>query len=179
MFPELETKRLRLREITLDDAQAIYRCFSHPDVTRYYGQEAFTELAQAEQLVDFWKGSRSENRGMRFGIEIKGRHGLIGTVGYNAWSPRHKRAEIGYELHPDHWRQGYAREAVSAVLSFGFRDLGFVRVGAVVFARNEASQALLQGLGFEREGMLRSYMVQDGVSYDTYLYSLLRADAAV
>ncbi|CAM3753212.1 MULTISPECIES: GNAT family N-acetyltransferase [Paenibacillus] len=173
MFPIIETERLRLREIRLDDAQAIFCCFSHEDVTRYYGQEAFTAIEQAEQLIDLFAKNRLERRGIRWGIELKDKKGLLGTIGFNAWAPKHKRAEIGYELHPDYWRQGYAREAASAVLSFGFQELGLDRVGAVVFIDNDASHALLNRLGFEKEGLLRKYIHQNGKSYDTYIYSLI------
>ncbi|ANY71724.1 GNAT family N-acetyltransferase [Paenibacillus ihbetae] len=173
MFPILETERLHLREITPDDAPAIFRCFSDQEVTRYYGQEAFTTLEQAEQLIDLFAKNRLERRGIRWGIELKDRKGLVGTIGFNAWAPKHKRAEIGYELHPDYWRQGYAREAASAVLSFGFQQLGLDRVGAVVFIDNKASHALLIRLGFEMEGVLRKYIHQNGKSYDTNVYSLI------
>lgn len=173
MFPILETERLRLREIMPDDAKAIFRCFSDEEVTRYYGQGAFTTLEQAEQLIDLFAKNRLERRGIRWGIELKDRKGLVGTIGFNAWAPKHKRAEIGYELHPDYWRQGYAREAASAVLTFGFQELGLDRVGAVVFIDNEASHALLNRLGFEKEGLLRKYIHQNGKSYDTYVYSLI------
>lgn len=173
MFPILETERLHLREITPDDAPAIFRRFSDQEVTRYYGQEAFTTLEQAEQLIDLFAKNRLERRGIRWGIELKDRKGLVGTIGFNAWAPKHKRAEIGYELHPDYWRQGYAREAASAVLSFGFQQLGLDRVGAVVFIDNKASHALLIRLGFEMEGVLRKYIHQNGKSYDTNVYSLI------
>ncbi|GAE05308.1 acetyltransferase, GNAT family [Paenibacillus sp. JCM 10914] len=99
---------------------------------------------------------------------------MIGTIGFNAWSPKHKRAEIGYELHPSYWHQGYAREAASAVIAHGFEELGLTRIGAIVFLENESSHALLTTLGFTSEGVLRQYMVQNGVSFDTRVYSLLK-----
>lgn len=55
MFPLLETKRLVLREITKEDAAAIYANFSNPKVTQYYGQETMIHMEQAEQLVDFFQ----------------------------------------------------------------------------------------------------------------------------
>lgn len=101
---------------------------------------------------------------------------MIGTVGFNAWSPKHKRAEIGYELHPEYWRKGYATEAVSEVISYGFKELDLTRIGAIVFIENKASNELLTKLGFQKEGVLRNYMYQNGVPYDTYVYSLLRTE---
>ncbi|THE14087.1 N-acetyltransferase [Bacillus timonensis] len=174
MFPTLETERLRLREIVHIDAQGIFDCFSNHEVTRYYGQDPITELKQAEQFVEFFANSYKEKRGIRWGIELKEREGLIGTIGFNAWSPKHKRAEIGYELHPQYWRKGYVSEAASEVIRYGFNELGLTRIGAVVFLENEASNDLLAKLGFEKEGVLRNYMYQNGIPHDTNVYSLLK-----
>ncbi|EZP76902.1 N-acetyltransferase [Parageobacillus genomosp. 1] len=175
MFPILETERLLLREIVKEDAQGIFDCFSNSDVTRYYGLDPLTSIEQAEELVESFAKNYKEKRGIRWGIEIKGKKGIIGTIGFNAWSPKHKRAEIGYELHPKYWRKGYATEAVSAVISYGFKELDLTRIGAVVFLENKASNELLTKLGFQKEGVLRSYMYQNGVPYDTNVYSLLKS----
>ncbi|MEH7383030.1 GNAT family protein [Bacillus sp. JJ1533] len=174
MFPILETERLRLREIVHSDAQEIFNCFSNHDVTRFYGQEPLTELKQAEQFVEFVAKNYKEKRGIRWGIELNEGEGLIGTIGFNAWSPKHKRAEIGYELYPSYWQKGYATEAASRVISYGFNELGLTRIGAVVFLENKASNDLIKKLGFEHEGILRGYMYQNGVAYDTNVYSLLK-----
>jgi ribosomal-protein-alanine N-acetyltransferase len=174
MFPKLETERLQLREVVKEDAQCIFNCFSNNDVTRYYGQDTLTSMEQANELVEFFTKSFQENRGIRWGIEIKGNKGIIGTIGFNAWSSKHKRAEIGYELHPEYWGKGYATEAVSKVISYGFRELELTRIGAVVFIENMASNKLLTKLGFEKEGILRNYMYQNGIPYDTNIYSLLK-----
>ncbi|MGE7824350.1 GNAT family N-acetyltransferase [Paenibacillus sp. NPDC093718] len=174
MFPILETKRLRLREIQHLDAGAIYSCFSNDEVTRYYGQDTLTTLEQALQFVELFANNYKEKRGIRWGIERKDAQGLIGTIGYNVWSPRHTRAEIGYELHPEFWGQGYASEAAAAVIAYGFQELGLTRIGAVVFIENQASHALLTKLGFEAEGVLRQYIYQNGAAHDTRVYSLLK-----
>ncbi|PWW26843.1 acetyltransferase (GNAT) family protein [Cytobacillus oceanisediminis] len=87
--------------------------------------------------------------------------------------PNTNRAEIGYEIHPEHWRKGYTFEAVSKVIQYGFDELGLTRIGAVVFMNNEASIKLLTKAGFEKEGILRNYMYQNGEAYDTYVFSIL------
>lgn len=174
MFPGLETERLVLREITSDDVQDIFACFSDEDVTRFYGQETLEYIEQATAIVDFFAKSYIERRGIRWGIERKGTPGLIGTIGFNVWSPKHKRAEIGYEIHPEQWRKGFASEALTKVIQYGFDELGLTRIGAVVFIENEASNHLLTKMGFQREGILRDYMYQNGKAHDTYIYSILK-----
>lgn len=174
MFPTLETDRLILRELKNEDAEGIFACFSNEDVTRFYGQEMLKGIEEAEKFIELFSKNYHEKRGMRWGIERKGVQGIIGTIGFNAWLPKHKRAEIGYEIHPQYWRQGYTSEAVSEVLAYGFGAMELTRIGAVVFIENEASNKLLQKLGFHQEGILKNYMYQDGEAYDTYIYSLLK-----
>ncbi|MCJ8008623.1 GNAT family N-acetyltransferase [Lederbergia wuyishanensis] len=175
MFPILETERLRLRKIISTDAQAIFDCFSNNDVIRYYGQDTLTSLEQAEQFVEFFAKNYEEKRGIRWGIELREKEGLIGTIGFNVWSPKHKRAEIGYELHPYYWGKGYATEAISKVISYGFNELDLTRIGAVVFIENKPSNELLKKLGFKKEGILRNYMYQNGIPHDTNVYSLIKS----
>ncbi|MCO0600744.1 GNAT family N-acetyltransferase [Peribacillus butanolivorans] len=174
MFPILETERLILREITKEDAEGIFACFSNENVTRYYGQETLESIEEAEKFVDFFSNNYNEKRGIRWGIEKKETKGIIGTIGFNAWLPKHKRAEIGYEIHPEQWGKGYASEAVSRVLTYGFNVMNLTRIGAVVFLNNEASNKLLTNIGFQKEGVLKKYMYQNGVAHDTYVYSLLK-----
>ncbi|MFT8322149.1 MAG: GNAT family protein [Bacillus sp. (in: firmicutes)] len=176
MFPSIETERLVLRKLTKADAEGIFACFSNEEVIRYYGQQPLEMLEQAEGFVDFFTKNYHEKRGIRWGIEQKGKKGIIGTIGFHSWLPKHQRAEIGYELHPDYWRKGYAVEAITRIISYGFKEMDLTRIGAVVFLENKASNQLLAKLGFQQEGILREYMYQNGVAYDTNIYSLLKDD---
>ena len=171
MFPTLETERLILREVVLEDAENIYAYFSNEDVTKHYGMNAFTELSEAEALVQNFAKSFHNKRAIRWAIERKERAGLIGTIGFNLWQPLHKRAEIGYELHPDFWRLGYASEAIDRVVEYGFNELGLTRIGAVVYLENVASNQLLLKNGFELEGVLRNYMYQNDIAYDVNMFA--------
>ncbi len=105
-------------------------------------------VEEAEKFVDVFSKNYSEKRGIRWEIERKETKGIIGTIGFNAWLPKHKRAEIGYEIHPQQWRKGYTLEAVSEVISYGFDVMGLTCIGAVVFIENEASNKLLGKVGF-------------------------------
>jgi [ribosomal protein S5]-alanine N-acetyltransferase len=174
MFPILETERLRLREITQDDAEGIFACFSNENVTRYYGQDTLENIEQAEKFIELFSKNYIEKKGIRWGIERKGTKGIIGTIGFNVWSPKHRRAEIGYEIHPHYWGKGYAFEAASKAISYGFEGMDLTRIGAVVFVENNGSNLLLDKIGFQREGILRSYMYQNGQAHDTYVYSLIK-----
>ncbi|MEW4278540.1 GNAT family N-acetyltransferase [Priestia megaterium] len=173
MFPILRTPRTTLREITEADADTIFDCFSQEEVIKYYGQEKFTIFQEALVLIDIFAENYRNQKGLRWGIERLDTGELIGTVGLNQWNQKHKRAEIGYELHPQHWGHGYASEAASAVMAYGFATLQLVRIGAVVFLENKASQHVLEKLGFQQEGVLKNYMYQNGKAHDTLVYSSL------
>lgn len=175
MFPRLKSERLILREISKSDAKAIYACFSNEYVTQFYGQETFNHVDQAINLIDIFATNYQEKRGIRWGIETEGNEEMIGTIGFNAWSPKHKRAELGYEIHPDYWRKGYTLEAVLKVIQYGFDELELTRIGAVVFKENVASNKLLLKAGFQNEGILRNYMYQNGKAHDTFVYSILNS----
>ncbi|MEI4831281.1 GNAT family N-acetyltransferase [Bacillus sp. FJAT-53711] len=177
MFPILETERLILRELIEDDAQGILNCFSNEDVLRYYGQNPLTDLEQVKNIIRNFSNNYKEKRGIKWGIERKETEGIIGTIGFHDWSSEHKRAEIAYALLPEHWGKGYATEAVLKVISYGFTELELTRIGAVVFTENKASNVLLTKLGFQNEGVLRNYMYQNNVPYDTNVYSLLPTNA--
>lgn len=171
MFPILETKRLILREIVHEDAGDIFAYFSNEDVTKHYGMQALEHIEQAEQLIQgFTKGFQGK-RSMRWGITIKGNNRLIGTIGFNLWVPVHRRAEAGYEIHPDFWRKGLASEALEKIVEYGFQELELTRIGATVYIENTASNEMLLKQGFEQEGTLRNYMYQDGYAHDVNIYA--------
>jgi ribosomal-protein-alanine N-acetyltransferase len=177
MFPILETERLILRELVEDDARDILNCFSNAEVLRYYGQKPLTSLDQVKQIIRNFSTNYDEKRGIKWGIEQKEIGSLIGTIGFQEWSIEHNRAEISYALFPEKWGNGFAREAVKKIISYGFEDLGLERIGAVVFVENKASNHLLTRLGFIKEGVLRKYMYQNDIPFNTNIYSLLKENS--
>jgi ribosomal-protein-alanine N-acetyltransferase len=175
-FPVLETKRLKLIEITAQHVDSLYEILSLEEVTRFYGTNRFTLQVEASKLIDMFQKNFLEKRGVRWGIKLKENQRIIGTVGLNGLHLKNKRAEIGYELHPSFWRKGYASEAIKEVLRFSFNQLDLYRIGAVVYPENEASINLLIQQGFTKEGLLRGYFNQNEQFHDTYVLSLLRPE---
>jgi [ribosomal protein S5]-alanine N-acetyltransferase len=72
-----------------------------------------------------------------------------------------------------HWGQGLMREALTALISQAFGAYGLRRLEAEVNPANVASNALLRGLGFQHEGLLRKRWVAKGAAYDVNIYGLL------
>ena len=85
-------------------------------------------------------------------------------------------AEIGYWVIPRARRRSYGSRAVGLVAQWGLTDGGLVRVEALVVPENVASQRVLDGAGFQREGRLRSYLVVEDGRADALIYSLLDTD---
>jgi [ribosomal protein S5]-alanine N-acetyltransferase len=175
-FPILETKRLKLIEITHHHVEYLYEILSLEEVTRFYGTNRFTLPVEASRLIDMFHKNLLDKRGIRWGIKLKENQRIIGTIGLNGLQLQNKRAEIGYELHPSYWRKGFGEEAIKEVLRFSFNQLGLFRIGAVVYPENEASINLLLKLGFTKEGLLRGYIHQNEQFHDTYVLSLLKPD---
>lgn len=71
---------------------------------------------------------------------------------------RFSRAELGYELSKDYWGKGIMKEALQAIIPFGFDEVGIHRIQASVFPENQASIHLLENLGFQKEGIFQEYI---------------------
>ncbi len=172
-LPELISPRLRLRALTLQDAEAIYDYFSQDIVTEYYDLETFTCLQEAEHLIQIWHARFTQQTSLRWGIVLQETNKLIGTCGLHHFSMENSRAELGYELHPAYWQQGLMTEALEAVLEYGFKTFNLHRIEAFIDPANDASLGLLQKLGFESEGILRDYFFEKGRFVNAQILSKL------
>jgi ribosomal-protein-alanine N-acetyltransferase len=86
------------------------------------------------------------------------------------------RAEIGYDLTPHYWGNGYMSEAIGSVIEFIFSSTEINRIEATVHTENDRSLNILTRLGFHREGILREYVQWDGEYWDMALFSMLEKD---
>ncbi len=176
-YPELETVRLVLRGLSLEDAEFIFQEWSDPVVVFYMRDE--DPLRYREQAVEF-VGRLQTPQEMPdlkwWGIENRADGHLIGTCGYFKWDKQHHRAELGYDLWPDYWGQGLMPEALQALIRYGFEEMDLNRVEATTHIENQRSQRVLAKLGFDREGVLREYYCRDGIYSDQVQFSLLRKE---
>ncbi|WP_407271738.1 GNAT family N-acetyltransferase [Radiobacillus sp. PE A8.2] len=175
-FPNLETNRLKLVEVIDMYSEPFYEMMSLDEVTHYYGMESLKSMEQANKVIDSFRDSWSQKRGIRWAMVRKDDNKFIGTIGLNNLVLSHKRTEVGYEIHPSYWRSGYTSEALQRVIEYCFEELQLIRIGAFVYTANDASSALLKKLGFVQEGLLRSYYYQRGTGQDVYVYSRLNTE---
>ena len=91
-------------------------------------------------------------------------------------APGAQEADLGYELDPRYWENGYATEAARALLAFGFQELGLHRIWAQCIAENVASAHVLEKIGMQQEGHLRQNEWMQGRWWDTLLYAILETE---
>lgn len=173
-FPLLETERLLLRQLNKEDSSDLYEYFSKDEVTKYYDLESFIEIRQAEELIHTWNMRYQEKKGIRWGITIKSDDKVIGTCGFHNWSDEHFKAEIGYELTPEFWKQGIMTEALNAILTYGFNVLEFNRIEAFIDPDNQSSRKLLEKVGLMEEGYLKEYFYEKNQFVDAVIFAVLK-----
>ncbi|MGF2617559.1 GNAT family protein [Rossellomorea aquimaris] len=175
-FPVLETRRLVLREIKQEDAHAIFKNFSDDKVTEYYDLETFTELAQAEGLIEkIATGFRTHTQ-IRWAITLKPENILLGTCGFHEIEKEHYKVETGYELSPDYWGRGIMNEALNAIFTYAFKEMGINRIEAFYDPENDRSRNALEKCGFVYEGTQRKRFFEKGKFVDASLSALLQEE---
>lgn len=174
-FPILQTERLDLVAINDSHAPGIFKLFGDERVTKYYNIVTLTEQKETQKIIDWFQTRFAEKAGIRWGISLRGSDDIIGTIGFNNYTKQH-RANIGYDLQFEHWGQGYAAEALAAVINYGFTQLDINRIEAEVMQGNTASEKLLEKMDFKKEGILRGWMKWNDKHYDMTMFSLLRAE---
>lgn len=174
-FPLLQGPRVRLRGPRDDDAPALFALFGDAQVMRYWSRPPMQDVAEAQALIADIHKSMQKRRLINWVI-ADGDDALIGSCTLLAFDTAHRRAELGYALHPAHWGRGIAREAATLALDWAFGYLRLHRCDAGIDPDNHASRTLLHRLGFVTEGLQReSFFVGDRVT-DSELLGLLASD---
>ena len=180
LFPVLETKRLSLVELTKEDSNSLFELFSDRSVVEYYDLEAFTELSQASNLIELFNSRFKDNSGIRWAIRLKETNHLVGTCGFNSWSPKMKSAVLGYDLLPKYWGMGITTEAVHRIVKAAF--LGELSCGKLnriqgdTVTGNSASESLLLKVGFKEEGVRRQSGYWKSQFHDLKCFGLIQSE---
>ena len=153
----LETARLILRKPRLADAPAMFsRYAGDPVVTRWLGWARQTALAETEGFLAFNESEWSRWPAGSYLIERRADGALLGGTGFAFETPF--RAQTGYVLAQDAWGQGFATEALRAVVDLA-PSLGVGRLHSYCHVDHAASAHVLEKCGFTREGVLRRHTV--------------------
>lgn len=176
IMPTLETERLRLEKITIENAEDMYEYASDPKVTRYLLWNPHLNLFETKGFIEHVKRKYRSGEFFDWGINLKSNNKFIGTVGFTTVDPDNDRAELGYVLAPSYWRRGLMFEALSRVIDFAFDDCGFGRLELKIMPDNISSRSIAEKLGFSYEGTLREYMIIKEKPEDVCFYSLLKRE---
>jgi len=174
-FPELTTGRLLLRKLERTDANDMFFLRSNENVLRYIGREPAKAISDAEEFINKINKAVDENESIFWAIVFLNEPStVIGTICIWNIKQEHFRGEIGYMLHPDHWRKGIMKEAINAVVDYGFTVLGLHSIEALLNPENIASSSVLESTGFVKEGHLRESFYFNGEFKDEAMYSRLK-----
>ena len=174
-LPTLDGDRVRLRAPRASDAADVLAVFGDAGHLRYWSHGPLADLDAARAYVEGIGAGWRERRLFQWAVTA-GDDRLVGTVTFVDWDREHRRAEVGFIVHPAHVGRGLATDAVRTALRFAFGRMDLWRVEADVDPENAGSLRLLERLGFRREGVLRDRWFTFGTWKDTVLLGLLAAD---
>ncbi len=173
-FQNLETERLLLRRLNIDDINEVLLLRGNPEVMKYVprpliktNEEALAHIALIEDKIE-------NNIGINWAITLKGNPKMIGIMGHYKIQPENYRSEIGYMILPEYNGKGIVTEAVKIVVQYGFEQLQLHSIEAVIDPENIASDKVLQKNGFVKEAHILENDFYDGKFLDTVIYSLLK-----
>lgn len=176
IFPRY-TRRLELRFHTAEDAADLLRVYSQESVARYLLEDRWDEEYTQEQLAKRISRVTLDQEPHALALVVANDTGrYVGDLALWLTDIPHRQAEIGWVSDPQCAGLGYLREAASELLTLAFGPLRVHRVVAHMDARNAASAALAERLGFRKEGYLRGDLFSKNEYTDTLIYGMLAED---
>jgi RimJ/RimL family protein N-acetyltransferase len=196
---KIETTRLILREFVAGDFSAVHNYASDPNVARFmvWGPNSEQDTHEFLNNVIEWQKAQPR-RVFDFAVVLKQGSGLIGSCGFHIaptvsegssqsiWAKaaldfdakhpyvyaRDKHAALGYCFHKDAWGHGYASEAATGALRFGFETLKLHKIFATCDVENKGSARVLEKIGMHKEGHLIEDIKIKGRWRDSFLYAI-------
>ena len=172
----LETPRLRLRPFTLEDASIVQQLAGDSRIAQNM-MDSFPHPYPVQAALD-WIASHEPQavtlEGFVWAVTLRKSGELIGCVELSGRSAG--GMGLGYWIGVPYWNQGYASEAVRAVIEFGFGELQQQRIHAQHYARNPASGVVMRKAGMKLVGTMRQAALKDGQAEDDVFYEILSAD---
>jgi ribosomal-protein-alanine N-acetyltransferase len=173
-LPVLETERLVLRKLEMDDLADIFSYACDPEVAKYTSWTAHKTNNDTSAFLNYVLDLYKKGEVAPWGV-VRERK-VIGTCGFVGWDLDHSRAEIGYALSRKYWGRGLMTEAVVRIINFGFRTMQLNRIQARCEAANIASARVMEKAGMRFEGVLREHEYSKGRYLDIVICSILRRE---
>ena len=147
------------------------------DAQRYGSQ---IEIGRSTEGARRWAEEkatvRPESDDYFWSIESLERSELVGAINVHSAHRRNGTFEYGISIFRQHWRRGYAIDAIYVLLKYYFSELRYEKANAVVYAFNERSLGMHRSAGFTEEGRMRSQIYTDGKRHDVVLFGMTREE---
>lgn len=174
-FTPLETPRLIIRPLMLPDARDLYAVCCNDAVSRFVLWSTHRSIADTKAFIRSVMRQYRMGEPASWGIQLKNGP-VIGTIGFVGINHEHSLAEVGYSLGQPHWGNGYATEALSAVLAFGLERMHLNRIEAQYDVNNPASRRVMEKAGMRFEGVHRQKLYNKGAYVDVGECAILARD---
>lgn len=170
---ELITPRLRLRKYLLSDAEDMYKNYATDErVARFLTWKPYTNIEDIREFLLKTIDNYSHNI-YHWAIEIE--RNMVGGISAMSVDEKNCSCEIGYCIGHDYWNKGITTEALSAVMTYLFNDVGMHRIMAKHDVDNPASGKVMKNCNMTLEGRLREhYLRHDGTHSDSLIYGILK-----
>lgn len=168
----LETERLNLRPLEVSDADLLFPLMNDAEVMAHWDVPEIDDPDLVRAIVAGQVEDMAGGRALYWAMRTLQGDQFLGCCDLSDIDRWHKRAEVGFMLGRGAWGQGYAVEAMRAVIAYA-ASTGLRRLTARTHLGNRRSDALLEKLGFAEEGLLRGFVERDGERRDCRLFGLL------
>lgn len=172
-FPNLTTERLTLRQLATEDDNDLFVLRSDEHVMKYIARPLYKNIEEAREKIVYLNNGIAKSEWIFWTITLKNDTKLIGTICLWNIIKEHYRAEVGFELHPNFQGKGLMQEALTAVLDYGFKDMGFHSIVGYVNPNNLSSIKLMERNNFVREAYFKEDVFFNRKFRDTAVYSLI------
>ena len=172
---EINTERLLLRSVRLDDAETIFNYRSDSVENQYQGwipkkiDDVYNfvknKVSSKIDLIDTW---------YQFVIIKKENNELIGDIGVHFIDLDKKQVEIGCTLDKNYQGKGYATEALRQTIDYLFSNFNKHRIITSIDPRNIKSIGLVERLGFRKEAHFKESIHINGEWVDDLVYAILK-----
>jgi ribosomal-protein-alanine N-acetyltransferase len=171
-LPILETERLRLEPLVASDTDRLFPIMGDPEVMAYWDVPEIDDPDLVAAIVQSQVDAMAAGRALYWTMRTLATGEFVGSCDLSDIDKWHRRAEVGFMLGRDAWGQGYALEAIRSVVAFAATN-GIRKLTARTHLGNRRSEAVLEKLGFEEEGLLRGHILKDGERRDCRVFGLL------
>jgi [ribosomal protein S5]-alanine N-acetyltransferase len=174
----LETDRLILRKMCLDDTQSVFdHWLSDERVSDHRVSPAHKTVVDTKMRMEKIVNGYDSNEFYYWGIVLKDGNDLIGEIDLYNFDPSTGNCEVSYSIGYDWWNKGYGTETLKAVVEFAFIHMNVHKLSAVHNTDHPASGRIMEKAGMKQEGVIR-HMIRNakGEFKDCAVYGMLRED---